>query len=178
MGIYVSPPFMCVPIFVCMNVTSVSLCFISLYVKVCEFFCLVKCMFHSCGVTCHHFFCVSKWLWMYETLPNYVLLLICMLCSAMCISLTRRVLFSICCIYFPVSPFMSLSFAASECLWHSVSHSICIFVYFSVSLLDPSHCISAVVASEIVFLRACISVSAFFPVCISLSLSFFLCLWV
>lgn len=117
----------CLSLSVWMSSLPLCVCFF-----VCEFFCPVKHMFHSCGLTCHSLCFVCKWLSAYDTLSNYVLLLASILHSTLCVSLTRQVLSApMCCIYVSVSPFMSLSFSASACFWHPVHHSICIVVYFS-----------------------------------------------
>lgn len=116
----------------------------------------------------------SKWLWMDEALPSYVLLLICMLHSALCISLTRHLLFFYV-IYISLCLHLWVSLAASECLWHAVSHSVCVFCAFSsVSLPTASHCISIVAVSEFVMDGMHISF-CIFPLCSSLSLSFCAC---
>ena len=75
-------------------------------------------------------------------------------------------------IYISLCLHLWVSLAAFECLWHSVSHSVCIFcVFSSVSLLAASHCISIVAVSEFVLDGMHISF-CIFPLCISLSLSF------
>lgn len=115
----------------------------------------------------------SKWLWMDETLPSYVLLLICMLHSALCISLTRHLLFFYV-IYISLGLHLWVSLAASECLWHAVSHSVCVFV--CIFLCEPPHCIS-------LYLYRCLWVCCgwhaylilHFPLCSSLPLSFCAC---
>ena len=168
---------MCVPIFVYMDVTSASVCVISLCVSICEFFCLVKHVFHSCGVTCHSLcfglngsecmrLCpvMSCCLFACFTLP--------------CVSIWPGTCFFFSVIYISLCLHLWVSLAASECLWRSVSHSVCIFV--CIFLCEPppaSHCISIVAVSEFVLdgmhISFCISpfISLFVPVGM-------VCLWV
>lgn len=115
---------------------------------------------------------------MYETLPNYVLLLICMLCSALCISLTRHMLFFYLLYIFPCVSIYELLFF---CFWMSLTPCVPFYLLFCVflSVCLPDHLtvlVSTVGALGFVFLMARVSVSVHMPVCNSFSLSFFLCL--
>ena len=112
----------------------------------------------------------SKWLWMYETLPSYVLLLICMLHSALCIYLTRHLLFFLCHIYFSVSPFMSLSC----CFWMSLTLCVPFCLYFCVYFpLWASPCISLYLYSGCLWV--CFRWHAYLVLHFSLYLSFCAC---
>lgn len=161
---------MCVPIFACMDVTSASVCVISLCVSICEFFCLVKHVFHSCGVTCHSLcfglngsecmrLCpvMSCCLFACFTLP--------------CVSIWPGTCFFFSFIYISLCLHLWVSLAASECLWHSVFHSVCIFV--CIFLCEPPHCISLYLYPGCLWV--CFRWHAYLVLHFSLSLSFCAC---
>ena len=139
-----------------------------------SFFCLVTHGFHSSGVTCRSLCFMSKCLWMYETdqlcLAAYLHASLCLMHLS-----DQAPAFYLSVIYISLCLHLWVSLAAFECLWHSVSHSVCIFcVFSSVSLLAASQCISIVAVSEFVLDGMHISF-CIFPLCISLSLSFCAC---
>lgn len=166
--------FTCVSIVVCTDVTSASVCVVSLCVSICEFFCLVKHVFHFCGVPCHSL-CFglngSEWMRLCPVMSC---------CLFACFTLPCAFLWPGTCFSSMSYIFLCVSIYESLLLLLNVFDTLCpiLFVFFcafsSVSLPTASHCISTVAVSEFVVDGMHISF-CIFPLCSSLSLSFCAC---
>ena len=171
---------MCVSIVVCMDVTSASVCVVSLCVSICEFFCLVKHVFHFCGVPCHSLcFGLNGSEWM-RLCP------VTSCCLSACFTLPCASLWPGTCFFSMSYIFLWVSIYESLLLLLNVFDTLCpilfvfLCVFSSVSLPTASHCISIAVSEFVVdgmHISFCI-----FP-CAAPFLSLFVpvgmvCLWV
>lgn len=163
-------PCFCVYLFVCGCHIYSCVC-TSLCMNVCEFVCRVKHIFHSSGVTSFTWFCLQMALNVWD-LPNYILLLTCVLCSVLYVSLTK-------CAFFLSAVCTSLCL----CLWVSllllsVFDTLCpiLSILLHISFSVPpwsSHFVRGFKRVSLqLLLMACVFVFTYIPMCLSLSLSF------